>query len=60
MARQNYNNAKLDYIEQLKNYNVALAELERQTHIHDKEYYEYALKEVESDLIPKEIKKQYL
>lgn len=59
-ARQNYNNAKLDYIEQLKNYNMALAELERHTHIHDKEYYEYALKDVDWDLIPKEIKKQYL
>ena len=59
-ARQNYNNAKLDYIEQLKNYNVALAELERATHVHDKEYYEYALKDVDKKLIPKDIREQYL
>lgn len=59
-ARQNYNNAKLDYIEQLKNYNVALAELERATHVHDKEYYEYALKDVDKNLIPKDIREQYL
>ena len=60
LARQNYNNAKLDYVEQLKNYNVSLAELERATHVHDKEYYKYALKDVDKNLIPKELKKQYL
>ena len=56
-ARQNYNIAKLDYIEQLKNYNIALAELERNTHIHDKKYYDFVLKNIDDkNLIPKEFR----
>ncbi len=33
-ARQNYNDAKLQYIEKLKLYNISLARLEKITHIH--------------------------
>lgn len=57
LARQNYNNAKLEYISQLRNYNVALAQVERLVHNHDKSYFEYAYEGVDKKILPKEIQK---
>ena len=52
-ARGNYNNAKLEFIAQLRIYNASLAKLERVTHIHDNSYFEFVYTGIDKNLLPK-------
>lgn len=48
-ARQNYNQAMIDYISKIHAYNVSLAKLEKATHRHIDEVYSFAEQRIKID-----------